>query len=161
LLVASYRSGARQTSPFLRSFDELYDRHSRLTRVDVEVPPLSEDETRELALKLLGPDRHSPEMAALIVRESRGSALFIYELARHVRAGMEMSAGGRIELDEILWARAAKLPEEARILLSRLRLRAFPFASAMPVPPRPSTGRRTPSWRRSARDISSGSLESA
>ena len=86
---------------------------SRVVEETLVVDALTADETRDLAATLLGAD--SPDAATRadwVVEESGGSALFIYELVQHLQAGMDFFEAGKVHLDEILWPRIQRLPEQ-------------------------------------------------
>ena len=109
---------------------------------------LAPDEASALALALLGeidPSRSSDQrnLVEAIARESRGNPFFVAELVRHVQAGdmhehLE-SAGGRsagltggtesskLVLDEVLWSRIRRLPEEARRVLELIAISGRPL----------------------------------
>ena len=64
--------------------------------------PLSADEARELALRLLGGDEPSRmEVAETVARESGGNPFFLYELVHNLRAGGS-GPGTDISLDEVI-----------------------------------------------------------
>jgi eukaryotic-like serine/threonine-protein kinase len=77
LFLAAYRSEAAATAPFLRVFRE------RVAAREVSVDPLTPDESRQLAVELLGDQVAGPAaVASLIAAESGGSPFFISELVR-------------------------------------------------------------------------------
>lgn len=86
---------------------------------EIEVAPLSLDESGVLVRELLGPGATaSSDRVARIALESSGNPYFVYELVREVqaRAGKEDSLGGvprTLDLDEVLWRRVLELPEDA------------------------------------------------
>ena len=70
---------------------------------ELAVDPLSLDETHRLAVQLLGDDSPAGhEKADWVVRESRGTVFFAYELVRHLQAGLTLSAAEGVDLDEVL-----------------------------------------------------------
>src|SRR5262249_10676113 len=74
LLLASYRIEDEQTSPFLQAFLPEVARIPTGVRKVLEVEPLTPDETRELALRLLGRDDAEARLRAeSVVRESGGN----------------------------------------------------------------------------------------
>ena len=123
LLIACYRVEDVETSPFLRALLKpkgLID--ASLDRRELSVEALSPAESRDLALALL--DRDDPgaaTQAKAIARESGGNPFFIAELVRSLQAGAGASerpaSGAEITLDEVLWDRILRLPDEARRLL--------------------------------------------
>lgn len=127
LFIASYRSENSEASPCLRALRDAAWLPATHAHIEIEVTPLSGEETRELALVLLGDSPASRAAADRIVQEARGSAFFVYELARHMRAGMDLEAGAKGGLDEILWRRASALPDEARTLLEAVAVAGGPI----------------------------------
>jgi len=123
LLVACFRSEELHESTFLQAM-----RDGPITKTldcrDLVVGPLSEDEARLLARQLVDATGTNREQRAeIIARESAGNPLFVTELARSVLShGCEQVStpeqGRALALDEVLWARVRRLPDEARKLLS-------------------------------------------
>jgi predicted ATPase len=110
----------------------------------VVVDPLTAAETEELALDLIG--RDTPDallQVAWVARESDGNALFIHELAQHLDAGSRAASSEGIALDDVLWQRVSRLPDDTRRLLEviavagqPIRLRAAQDAAGVPsLPP--------------------------
>jgi len=136
LLVASYRSGARETSPFVRALEGSEGRTDQtVQRRELLVEALTPPESRELALTLIG--RAGPEALARaeeVARESGGNPFFVGELVRHVQAGEdplgERVAAAVVGLDDVLWARIRRLPEEARRLLEVVAISGRPLREA-------------------------------
>lgn len=94
----------------------------------IEVPAMSEGETLQLALTLLGPGRPDARACAeRILRESAGNAFFIVELARHVRAGLDLDGTAGLDLDAVLWARVQRLDDEPRQLLDVVAVAGLPI----------------------------------
>ncbi len=100
---------------------------------ELVVGELPEREAEELAGALLEALPSAPGSACSIARESRGNPFFIDELARHVREGAELGeaaanlSGGAVRLDDVIWARAARLPENARQLLETVAVAGQPI----------------------------------
>jgi serine/threonine protein kinase len=123
LLLASYRSEDEQTSPFLRTFlAQTKGTDAGADHQLVEVEPLTAEETRELALRLLGGNNPAAQaQAEAVVRESGGNPFFAAELVRDLQthsypAGAPLT-GESLSLDGLLARRVARLPAEARTLL--------------------------------------------
>ncbi|HVE71819.1 MAG TPA: protein kinase [Thermoanaerobaculia bacterium] len=127
LFIASYRSDAAATSPFVAAF-----RHGLVAR-DLAVEPLTPDESRHLALQLLGDSVRDPiEVANLVVEESGGNPLFINELARaFTMAGPDVAALRRGNtIREVLQVRLASLDPPALGLLQMISVHARPILRA-------------------------------
>ena len=88
---------------------------------ELAVEPLTQSEARELTLALLGrDDAVSRAQAHMVARESGGNPLFIDELVKHIQSGEPTERWediGQLDLDEVLWARIRRQPEEAQRLL--------------------------------------------
>jgi hypothetical protein len=125
LLLGSFRSDDAETSPFLRTLlgaDVADSSQFTFPFQELSVGALSQGESRALALALLGRDDAVTRAEAhLIARESQGNPFFLDELVKHVQAGCGLAyrgpAAGGITLDEVLWARVARLTDDARRLL--------------------------------------------
>ena len=125
-------------------------RSSRLGAQELSVDPLDPDEARELASSLLGEAGLSPGRETLveaIVRESAGNPFFVAELVRHVQSDDVVPRTGpsspdpapvrdpfarpsqstTIALDDVLWARIRRLPEEARRMLEIIAVSGKPL----------------------------------
>jgi eukaryotic-like serine/threonine-protein kinase len=123
LLLMTYRDEERQTSPFLL---ETRGRWPALAELhNVTIGPLNEEETRRLALTLLGADDGRAQVTAdAIALEARGSPFLVDELARSVTgphrvARSEDTSPGiaTVTLEQMVKARLARLPErELRLL---------------------------------------------
>ncbi|MCB9756182.1 MAG: AAA family ATPase [Myxococcales bacterium] len=139
LLIASYRSEYSTSAPVLRA---LRDRSSaEIDTRGIEVGPMSVREACDLALALLKSSEPrggvSPRARARqIARESQGSPLFVHELARYVDlvaeppddgAARGKPRAGELLLDQVLTARLAQLPEDARVLLEIIAVSGGPL----------------------------------
>jgi serine/threonine protein kinase/tetratricopeptide (TPR) repeat protein len=125
LLLASFRSEDRATSLFLRGFEAALC-EAPLDRRELPVRPLSTEEARELASRLLeaGFDKSGADTAAnadAVARESGGNPFFIDMLVQAVR---ESEA---VVLDQVIWTRIGKLPEEQRRLLELVAVAGRPL----------------------------------
>ncbi len=129
LLLIAYRSEYVGTSTCLQALAKAWS-------ADGAAPPggslaveaLSPEETLELAQTLL--HETGPNAAARtewVVRESGGSAFFIYELVRHLRSGMTQEAAEGGNLDEVLWQRVRRLPEDSRHLVELVAVAGKPL----------------------------------
>jgi serine/threonine protein kinase/tetratricopeptide (TPR) repeat protein len=131
LLLGSYRRENADDSPALISLDEAYRRgRERPHRLDLPVDPLRKADAERLAISLLGgDDRATKQIAARIAGESGGSPFFVWELAQHVREGAGTSQG-RLDLDEVIWSRVCRLPEETRRLLEVFSVAGRPMRAS-------------------------------
>ena len=67
---------------------------------EIALEPLTPAEARELALRLIGQDDAAAVMLAdTIVRESRGSPYFVYELVEFLREGGDLADGSTASSD--------------------------------------------------------------
>jgi eukaryotic-like serine/threonine-protein kinase len=140
LLVISYRSDEADGSPFLKAYLESHGAGVAFaSRREIEVQPLFASEARDLALALLeremGVERRDGddpiqaadmERAEAIARESGGNPFFVHELAESHR-GSHGDADARsrstsvgVTLDQVLWNRIVRLPEDRRRLIELL-----------------------------------------
>lgn len=93
----------------------------------VDVPAMAEGETLQLALALIGSARpDSRDIAERILKESGGNAFFIIELARHVRAGLNLERASGLDLDAVLWSRVQLLDAAPRRLLETIAVAGQP-----------------------------------
>jgi eukaryotic-like serine/threonine-protein kinase len=123
---------------------------SRLDVRELSVDSLDPNETRALAYSLLGEAGLASDGEALveaIVRESAGNPFFVAELVRHVQsdgvvtrtdwsspgpapfldASVSPSRATIIALDDVLWTRIRRLPEEARRVLEIIAVSGQPL----------------------------------
>jgi serine/threonine protein kinase len=123
LLLGSYRSEDEATSPFLRAFLASFQwPEGRISLRRLGLEPLAPQETRELALALLGRDDPAAQASAdAVARESGGNPFFVGELVQHALAGGKPATASAptetLALEEALWRRIATLPADARRLL--------------------------------------------
>ncbi len=136
LLLAAYRREYEERSDCLRTLRVAEkERVERIHEGEIRVDPLSPEQSTSLARELLDPsDPLVNEKARRISRESRGYPYFIFELAAHMRANTdwaaEQSAASReLDLDEVLWTRVGRLPDEARRLLEVVSVAGQPLPS--------------------------------
>ncbi|MCC6876486.1 MAG: protein kinase [Sandaracinaceae bacterium] len=87
---------------------------------------LGPEPARELAAHALRDAGLPTDAAPELAREARGHPMYLLELVELARAG-----GGRLTLDEALRARAARLPEPDRRVLSTVCLAALPLRQAL------------------------------
>jgi tetratricopeptide (TPR) repeat protein len=136
LLVLSYRTEEAETSALLKTLLPALRAHAAgRSMVEIDVGELSFADARRLALQLVEDTPGAMTHADAIARESRGSPFFVQELARRVAESGEL-----LPLDQILQARVAQLPPDARELLELVALTGQPLdldvassAAATPV----------------------------
>lgn len=128
LALGSFRSENRTTSVCLKALDEAYttgQQHPH--RAEIAVDSLTEEDAKRLALMLLDrDDAAAEELASKIARESGGWPFFVWELAQHVQDDPEI-ADKSLELDEVIWTRVNRLPDETRRLLELVAVGGRPI----------------------------------
>lgn len=132
LLVGCYRVEDIESTPFLQAI-LAPTADLGLTRHDLAVEPLSLVESEELVRRLVGGSGPSFErQVAAIARESAGNPLFVVELARAFQHETNPTGAGRaLTLDEVLLARVARLPEDARRLLEVVAISGQPLPASV------------------------------
>jgi serine/threonine protein kinase len=136
LLLGCYRSEDAATSPVPRALREVQGaRGPRIDRRVLALSMLEPAEAETLARALL--DREDPAaraQAAAIARESGGIPLFVAELVRYLQADSgvldRVPQANDLVLDEVLWARVRRLPEDARRLLEVVAVSGRPLGRA-------------------------------
>ncbi len=128
LVLLAYRSEYEHTSACLAALAAAEQAFApRVGREAIEVAAMSEGETLQLALTLLGPARQGArDLAERILRESGANAFFVHELARHARTGMDLAAAGA-GLDSVIAARVALLGPQPRRLLEAVAMAGQPI----------------------------------
>lgn len=123
LLLAAHRSEYAQTSACLQALTRAKAAQTdSLAWLDVEVAPLSFEDSSVLARQLMGTSAAGdPERVARVARESHGNPYFVYELVRHsqLRTGLE--------LDDVLWRRVCELPSEVAHLVQVVAVAGQPL----------------------------------
>lgn len=129
LMILCYRTEYVGVSPCLQAMDSLADdAETPVFEELLEVDALTAEETRDLAMTLVGEETEgAASQVDWVVAESGGSAMFIYELVQHLKAGMERFEAGETHLDEILWRRIRRLPEESMRLLEVIAVASRPL----------------------------------
>ncbi len=136
LLLGCYRSDDAATSPLLRSILEIHDGGSpSVDRRVLALGTLEPADAEKLALYLLGSeDQAARGHAGAIARESGGNPFFVAELVRYVQADTgllhRVPGASEVALDEVLWARVTRLPDEARRLLEVVAVSGRPLDQA-------------------------------
>jgi len=136
LLVFTYQEGPARTTPFL---DEMRARWpAGAERRHLHLGPLDADDSRALALTLLGThDDRSLRDAVAIARESGGSPYLVEELVRsargHDRSEPSFAAGhaGGVTLEKMVGDRLSRLDAEARRLLELVAVGGRPLEASL------------------------------
>jgi hypothetical protein len=134
LLVACSRSEGEASSPCLPALRAAEGPEHR----ELSVEPLPPAEARQLARALLGPTEPAAAWAEAVAHESGGNPFFLHELAQSARTRADHGPTAAVALDEVLWARVQRLPEEARHLLEVVALAGAPLRQGEAWP---ATGR--------------------
>lgn len=147
LLVCGHRSESAASSEALELLRRTLGSLGSACKVrEVEVGALSPREAQELARALV--DSSDPAVPAAIAAEAQGSPLFVAELGRWANErGGEIARGGggsSIALDEMIAARVAELPEDARALLEAVSIAGRPVEHAIVESASGTAGRRRP-----------------
>lgn len=79
-------------------------------RRHVALDPLSSAQAERLAAQLL--PSSPPETLARVAAEAGGYPLFVMELARHIARATDPLAADEVDLDEVLWERISRLPDD-------------------------------------------------
>jgi serine/threonine protein kinase/tetratricopeptide (TPR) repeat protein len=124
LLVASFRSEDIEAKPFLRT---LLNSTGTDSRRELRVAALSKEEARDLAHQLLGSSLPAMEpVLNSIVREARGNAFLLEQLARYALTS-DQSATTGISLGVMLSARLSNLPKGTRQFVDALAVAGRPI----------------------------------
>ncbi len=131
MLLGSYRSENVDTSLCLKSLATAYTTgQARPHRQELAIEALQEHDATRLALLLLNrDDLPSIKFAAKIALESGGWPFFVWELAQHVQEDPEI-ANQTLALDEVIWIRVNRLPEDTRRLLEVIAVAGRPLVVA-------------------------------
>ncbi len=131
LLLGSYRSEYVETSSCLKALATAYTTgQAHPHRQELAVEALLEEEATRLALLLLKrDDLDSIKFASKIARESGGWPFFVWELVQHVQDAPEF-ADQSLELDEVIWSRVGRLPDDTRQLLELIAVAGRPIVLA-------------------------------
>ena len=136
LFIGCFRSEDLERSPFLSEIRKsIGAAPGPFDHRELAVEALTQSEARELALALLGrDDAVSRAQAHMVSRESGGNPLFVDELVRHIQSGGTTDNWeeiGQLDLDEVLWARIQRQPEDARLLLGVVAVSGRPIRQAL------------------------------
>ena len=135
LLLASYRSEYAGVNPCLKAFSEMGRFIRGGASVErMEVGPLIGSDAEELAELLLRDHGVcEPGHAASIASESAGNPYLISEIARHMQAPERTTksgstSNGGISLQQMVWSRIQRLPEQPRRLLEVVAVAGQPLS---------------------------------
>lgn len=123
VLIASFRSEEISRHLFLQ---ELLQQPLSDVRRHLEVAPLNDARSAELARTLVGNDAAAGPLIQTIVQEGKGSPFLVEQLSRFVQAQAERISTG-MTLSELLGARIRQLPEGCRPLLLTLTVANRPL----------------------------------
>jgi serine/threonine protein kinase len=132
LLLLSWREEAREGSPLLRHLLEVArpGEGPQATAQELALGELQAQEVGTLASALLGSEKTSPEVLAIIT-QSEGNPFIARELARHLGAhtrGGSRSLDAQVDVARLVVDRIQELPEEQRALLEVASLAGRPLA---------------------------------
>jgi serine/threonine protein kinase len=133
LFLGCYRSEDAEKSPFLRALLQFQDKSDgSLDRRQLPIEALSPADARTLARKLLEEQGEVVlEQVEAIQKESGGNPFFVHELVQYLKTGTglrERAKGSKtLALDEVLWNRVSRLPEEAQRLLEVIAVAGQPL----------------------------------
>jgi hypothetical protein len=131
LLVVSYRSEELESNHVLRTLLQAAQAGgSQVQSREILVGPLTTDESRQLAVKVLGSAGAAEAPAGAIIQEAAGSPFFVQELARYLSGAPGATASGKIgvSLADVLKARIDRLPPPARQLLEAVAVAGRPLS---------------------------------
>jgi hypothetical protein len=155
LLLGCYRTEDAATSPFLRAFLPLLRRADAVREHhDIVVEALRPEDAEALAVARLGVADPAREVhARAIAREAAGNPFLVLELAQYVLGGAVLAEGAEVTLDQVLGARVAALPAEARALVEVVAVAGQPLRqrNACQAAGLPGEEREAPALLRAAR----------
>jgi eukaryotic-like serine/threonine-protein kinase len=124
LLVISFRSEDVEVKPFLRN---LLNSSGTASRRELRVATLNKDEARDLAHRFLGSSLPAMDpVVNSIVREARGNAFLLEQLARYATTSDQTGTTG-ISLGVMLDARLRNLPKGTRQFVDALSVAGRPI----------------------------------
>ncbi len=132
LLLCSYRTGEGEAAGLLaehRARAAILE--APLEVREVELGPLTQTQSRQLAASLLHTDVADPRVD-VIARESHGSPFFMEELVQytHTRGAHEPELAS-VRLEEVVRSRVERLPEPVRHLLELVAVAGRPVAQGL------------------------------
>jgi hypothetical protein len=131
LLLCSHRSELSESSHAIAALRAACHRlGSGCVVRDLEVGELSASEARDLAQALL--DTDDPTIPDVIGAESKGSPLFVAELARWAKERRDLARHGQsFALEQLILARVSRLSDDARALLETISVAQGPVEHAI------------------------------
>ena len=128
MVICSHRIEYALTSVFPQHLDAMItSKPPHLIAKRIELRPLSNEESRELALQLLAGQADAVAQAQAIAVAAGGSPYFIAELVRHIRDGILDTESRSPDLDSALRQRVERLPEASQQLLEVVAVAAGPI----------------------------------
>lgn len=131
LLLIGYRSEDAEKSEMLRRLPAPAVITSKAdineSVRDLLVGELDREESRAMALSVLGDSYGAASQADMIAEEAAGSPFFVRELSHWVRSQQKAEAG-EIRLETTLANRLSRLPADARCLLETVSVSGRPLA---------------------------------
>jgi len=121
LLVLAFRGERAPDSPFLTSLAEAVPDADEL-----EIGPLSERDSLDLARHLLRGLGESEDLAGAVAREGEGNPMFLRQLAHHAAERSDEVEFDRVTLSQVIRGRVEELPGRARALLEALAVASEP-----------------------------------
>ena len=136
LLICTYRSEDVDASPCMKLLLNAAGKNEWiLDQQSVAVESLSAADSRKLALQTLGRiDSTTACLADRISQEAGGDPLFVQELVRHIQKKADQNSPGEnaspatiLSLENVLWSRIQRLPENAYRLLEVIAVAGRPL----------------------------------
>ena len=163
LFIGCFRAEDAEQNPFLLEMrGAMAKEPEALDHRELAVEELSLAEARQLALALLGrDDAVALAQAHMVATESRGNPLFIDELVRHIQSGEPIErweAIGQLDLDEVLWTRIQRQPEDALRLLGLVAVSGRPISQSLAFQASELGAACASPWRRCDRPASFAAL---
>jgi serine/threonine protein kinase len=136
LFVGCFRLEDAEEGRFLRLLREAYEKSAaKPNQHELVVEALTQAESRELALALLGrDDAMLLAQAHLVARESAGNPLFIDELIKHIQAGSTVESWdnpGQVDLEMVLRTRILSQSVDAQRLLEVVSVSGRPIHESL------------------------------
>lgn len=131
LFVGTCRSDERENSPCIQTLLEEPKDATAIDWVELRVGVLGDEESTELAGKLLGKTAPAVDV---VRREGRGSPFFITELVRYLEqrvSGDDPSSAAVLTLDRALQRRVSMLSSPAKKTLEVIAVAARPLGAAI------------------------------